>query len=159
MKLKNYGFLVLMLLCMAISQSNAQNSMIIKFSDNSESATSLSLISKITFADNNLVLKLNSGTTSNYLLSSINKLVFSTTSEVINHDTDTEIALFPNPANDFICLKNLSDDNNQITVYNASGVLVMSAIVNANDKIDISDLSKGIYIIRVADTAIKFSKL
>ncbi len=159
MKLKNYGFLVLILLCMAISNSHAQNSMIIKFSDNSESGTSLALISKITFADNNLVLKLNTGISSNYLLSTIKKLVFSTTSEVINPDTDTEIALFPNPSNNFICLKNLSDDNNQITVYNASGVLVMSATVNATDKIDISALSKGIYIIRVANTAIKFSKL
>ena len=159
MTLKIYSFLVLMLLCMAISQSHAQNSMIIKFSDNSESGTSLSLISKITFADNNLVLKLNTGTTSNYLLSSINKLIFSTTSEIINPDTDAEIALFPNPANDFICLKNLSDDNNQITIYNTSGILVMAATVNATDKIDISTLSKGVYIIRVAGTAIKFSKL
>ena len=64
---------------------------------------------------------------------------------------EVEFKLFPNPANDFITLKIPSDHmGSTVEIYNIQGKAVKSMrMTNNNDKIDISDLANGLYLIRL----------
>lgn len=80
--------------------------------------------------------------TSNYLTISITTL---STSE----NSADKIQLFPNPAKDFIQIKNLKN-NSKISIYNYSGRRVNTNLLNGN-RINISTLPKGIYILEIMD--------
>lgn len=67
--------------------------------------------------------------------------------------SETRIAMFPNPAQDFVNL-NISEldiPNAYLMLYNTLGELVMSVPVNQNgmQKIDVSSLVKGVYLYRL----------
>jgi len=56
--------------------------------------------------------------------------------------------LYPNPAHDFIEIQNLGNENLDVTVFDLSGKLVFRYSASEKDiKIDISQLSPGMYII------------
>jgi thiol-disulfide isomerase/thioredoxin len=59
--------------------------------------------------------------------------------------------IFPNPASSFIVVKNLSPTNNpfQYYIYNSFSQLVKSGIANRKSIIDVSKLTKGVYILRL----------
>jgi len=61
---------------------------------------------------------------------------------------------YPNPVADFIHI--LNSDAQNIAIFNISGQQVLSAIVS-DKQINISDISSGIYTIRVADNKGNFS--
>ena len=77
-------------------------------------------------------------------------------SEVLNTNTATyesNINIYPNPANDHITIEfgnldNVEDWN--IKIINILGQEVLSQPMD-NDKINVSELSKGVYIIRISD--------
>ena len=56
-------------------------------------------------------------------------------------------SVYPNPASDFIYLENLNNYKH-IIIYNSGGQSVYSSAVKDN-KIDASDLNKGLYIINI----------
>jgi uncharacterized protein YjdB len=58
------------------------------------------------------------------------------------------LAVFPNPASDYIQLKNMNS-NSVVSVFNMTGQLVISKNVNVDSKIDISSLKNGIYTVRI----------
>ncbi len=64
--------------------------------------------------------------------------------------TDNQIRIFPNPANDIIYISNAQ--NSVLSIYDLSGRLVKSVNVVSNyQMIDVSDLSRGVYIVRLKD--------
>jgi hypothetical protein len=64
-------------------------------------------------------------------------------------DKTERVSIFPNPATDFFKLKQLAM-NSAIKVYNTSGTLLLEAYVTLTDnKIDISSLNNGIYLIKI----------
>jgi hypothetical protein len=67
------------------------------------------------------------------------------------------ISLYPNPANETIHLEGLEDET-EVCVYNALGMLVKSLTLNGEDEIAISDLPSGLYLLRVGKTCLKFMK-
>lgn len=64
---------------------------------------------------------------------------------------DNDISIYPNPAKNFVYLKMPSTKNKStVTVFNVLGKQVLFRLIESNDKqIDISSLSKGIYILNV----------
>jgi hypothetical protein len=63
------------------------------------------------------------------------------------HDMKKEaVTVYPNPANDYIQISGLSIAKNQL--YSLNGNLVQT---NNSDKIDISTLSKGVYLLQTTD--------
>ena len=62
----------------------------------------------------------------------------------------TDISIYPNPANGKLYFKNTTE-NCEIAVYNLSGQIMFSRQLKGNE-LNVSDLSKGIYIAKVKDT-------
>lgn len=73
---------------------------------------------------------------------------------------DYNFSVFPNPAENFITIQCESFDNEKIEIYDVLGQLIKSITVSNNQKIDISNLSKGIYFIILENKVVfKFIKL
>lgn len=68
--------------------------------------------------------------------------------EVLQQDFFT---VFPNPATDFISLKadNFTDTNFEMNVYDNAGRLLKTAKMNIGEQLNVSDLSAGIYYLKV----------
>ena len=64
-------------------------------------------------------------------------------------DSDDEIAVYPNPANDVINVK--GNDIQYVEIYNAIGLKVVSKNVNDSESINIADFANGIYFVRIID--------
>jgi hypothetical protein len=72
-----------------------------------------------------------------------------------------KVKIYPNPAKEKINLKwKKAGDINSISIYNMQGVQILNKNVNENYQIniDVSSLSKGIYIIKFNGNNINFTK-
>jgi hypothetical protein len=66
----------------------------------------------------------------------------------VSADNNSNIAVYPNPANNVVTIENA--ENAQITIVNMVGQVVASQVANSNrESINISDLSNGTYVIRI----------
>lgn len=71
-----------------------------------------------------------------------------TISTDVNDMTASNVAIYPNPANNVVTVENA--ENAQITIVNMVGQVVASQVANSNrESINISDLSNGTYVIRI----------
>jgi hypothetical protein len=67
-----------------------------------------------------------------------------------DYKENNTINIYPNPSNDIINIKIENINNAIIEIYNVSGSLVFSKEFNSKvEKIDISDYSKGVYMVKV----------
>ena len=65
---------------------------------------------------------------------------------MINRKTKAAIVLYPNPASNFIQLKNITTtDMKEVQLLSADGKLLLSATANASMQYDISKLKNGMY--------------
>ena len=63
-------------------------------------------------------------------------------------------SLYPNPANDFVVIEGLgsSQEEQQVKVIDQRGEIVYSQLLShSNNKLDLSELSSGIYLLQVTD--------
>jgi MBG domain (YGX type)/YDG domain/Secretion system C-terminal sorting domain len=65
-----------------------------------------------------------------------------------------EVSIYPNPASDYIIVNNLQEKMT-IRIFNLLGKLVKTTIVSGTEKISISDLSTGVYIIKISGKGIE----
>jgi len=61
-----------------------------------------------------------------------------------------QISFFPNPADNFISIRGISGDLT-ISIYSISGKKVLETRVNTGDKLDVSSLKSGMYMIMYTD--------
>ncbi len=67
----------------------------------------------------------------------------------VSFDGVLAVKIFPNPANSFVELKNISGFNKAV-ISNMSGQVLLSRAIYGNEaRLDISTLSQGLYIVRV----------
>ena len=69
------------------------------------------------------------------------------TEGVGENENGTKVAVFPNPANGLVCIEGVVAD--EVQVYNALGQMVKT--VRGTNEIDVADLVKGIYLLRITD--------
>jgi len=133
----------------------------IKKLDGSDKKIELSDLNKITFSNSDLILNYLVGTNENVGTSSIRSIIFSTSTGINNIQGDkNDLLIYPNPSADFISIKNNPDTDSNITLYSVSGSQIMSIQhYSGNEPIDIRGLTRGIYIIKVNNKALKFTKL
>lgn len=63
--------------------------------------------------------------------------------------TNADIQIYPNPVTEYFSVKTKGNDKIQtVKIFDASGKLIRN-ITNATDKINVSDISSGIYFIRI----------
>lgn len=77
------------------------------------------------------------------------------TSVEINKNEESKLSIFPNPTTDYITINNAFPTDN-IQILSLSGRIVK--VIKNEDKIDVSDLSAGVYIIKIGDKVEKFVK-
>jgi len=155
-----YFRLLIFLLAINISYAQAQNSLIVKFKDSSQSGTLISTLDRITFSGGNLILKKKDTSLGSLLLSEIDKLSFGVFSGVPVISTDaTSVQVYPSPATNYIRLKNAPYGEVHITVFRLDGgILINKILSDGTERIDISNLSKGIYLLKVNNKTLKFTK-
>ncbi len=70
---------------------------------------------------------------------------------VIENNNKYEIELYPNPAKEFIQLKNVNDKNANIQILNIEGKVIKQVLYSelSVNKIDIRDFTKGMYLVKV----------
>jgi uncharacterized repeat protein (TIGR01451 family) len=76
----------------------------------------------------------------------------------LNENATSVIKVVPNPANQIIYIISKNNQNQTATIYDAVGKVVLKSVLNSNQSIDISSLSKGIYFVEVAGQRVKFVK-
>lgn len=133
----------------------------IKKWDNSNISIDVNSLRKITFESGNVILNYQTGNVDNVQTSSIRKLVFTSVTGINNlHVDGNSMFVYPNPGIDYISLKNLPAGDLSVAIYTLCGNQVMNLLHYSNtDQINISELTKGVYIIKVNNQALKFLKL
>jgi|GEM_PF-284616 len=156
---------LLFLVCLfGISVMHVQSQTIfldIKKWDDTQKSSELSTLRKMTFSGTNLILNYLTGINETVETSSIRKMVFSSFTGIESNMEDAHaIQIYPNPSTDYIFLKNLPEGDASIDVYSINGIQIMNQrLHSANEQIDLSRLSKGIYFIKVNTKVLKFTKL
>jgi hypothetical protein len=80
---------------------------------------------------------------------------------IINGDENSkELSIYPNPATDDLTISNINSSIAEIEIIDITGKLIKQLPINnvKEIKINISDLSNGIYIIRIGNEFQKFIK-
>jgi len=62
---------------------------------------------------------------------------------------DHGVVVYPNPANNVVTILSETDDQMEIRMLSITGVLVKEVIGSSRTQIDISDLTRGLYLIQV----------
>lgn len=154
------GLLIITCCCFAL-RSAAQNNIILNLKDGTGKDFTIGAVKKITFTAGNMVVSKTDATSDNFLLSDIQKITFGAFSGV-NEITagNTGLELFPNPATDFIQIKNTGDvENLDVQIYSTDGILIAAFKLRpGTDLIPVSRLGKGIYLLKARNQILKFIK-
>lgn len=151
--------LAILLITFASTFIKAQNNLYVNQSAQSQVVYSLSSISRILTQESALLIKTTAGVSDTYTYSNLISLTFSatTSSEFISDKSD--LILFPNPAVETIYINGLNSSHSDLKIYNISGGLVYSQKVNSSElQISVESLVPGLYLVRVNNKTIKFSK-
>ncbi len=72
------------------------------------------------------------------------------TSSVKDPELEADFVLaYPNPAKDFIFLEFPEEGSGQASIYNSGGELLLSRKLTSNDRLDVSELPQGFYVLKV----------
>jgi hypothetical protein len=72
----------------------------------------------------------------------------------------TTVSIFPNPANSEINIEGLNkNENNTIQIFDVQGKLVITKIITEKGTIDLSELNKGVYVIKIGELAQRIVKM
>ena len=153
------GLLFFLFLSVA-SQVHSQNySLKIKNVDGSEKEISLSNLKKITFQDSNMNLTYSDSTSELLSLAVIQHMLFATATSIVS-TYEPALKVYPNPAGNYLQISNLTLSKGPVSIYNTSGVMVKRIQSNSGSQhVDVSDLPKGLYFVRVNNQNLKFIKL
>ena len=77
---------------------------------------------------------------------------YTTTTQVL--PDNNLVSILPNPATDFIEIKNNNESYYEIRIINVLGEVILSQVVQINTKVDISSLPKGLYILQMLSSKV-----
>jgi hypothetical protein len=92
---------------------------------------------------------LSGGSDNNYDLILHNGTLTVTPATAISTIAADGISIYPNPAGDYIYIKNLPEET-AIGIFNIQGKLLKNSIANGSEEVDVSDLPSGVYIIKLS---------
>jgi len=77
-----------------------------------------------------------------------------------NTITEKWISVYPNPTNNIINIEWLTkNENHTIQIFDVQGKLVITKTINEKGTIDLSELNKGVYVIKVGEVAQRIVKM
>lgn len=143
---------------LGIQKSYTQTNMSVVLLNGFDEKIPLTEIKSLRFINSGLNVLLGSGSNTVYELSQIKKIVFKAVSATELFESDTQFQVYPNPVKDILFFKNTEQSYGFITIYGIDGRKVLVKNVSNEESIDVSTLSKGVYIITLNNQAQKFSK-
>lgn len=72
----------------------------------------------------------------------------------VEDEKENMISLYPNPATDFVWINSNAEDL-KFSMMDLSGKMVMQGNLNTSNKIDLQDMSSGLYIITLSNSSLK----
>ena len=114
--------------------------------------------SQLFFEDGNrLVIRDIDGTTVSFDLASIRKMACTETTGT-DENLTSDLQLLPNPSRDCFIIRNLQGESTA-RVYTLDGRLVKTFLASEGQRIDISELSQGMYLLHLNGQTLKLMKL
>jgi hypothetical protein len=78
----------------------------------------------------------------------------------INDIKNSNIKIYPNPTNNIINIEGLNkNENNTIQIFDVQGKLVITKTITEKGTIDLSELNKGVYVIKIGEVAQRIVKM
>ncbi|MBQ6046447.1 MAG: T9SS type A sorting domain-containing protein [Bacteroidales bacterium] len=112
----------------------------------------------VTFAGDYVIITESAGgNTQSFPMAAVRKLLFGTNG-IADVANATQLALYPNPAHDYCVVSGIGEERQSVTVYTATGSKVIETTVGDGERLDLSALQKGFYIVRINGVATKLSK-
>jgi hypothetical protein len=72
----------------------------------------------------------------------------------------SNIKIYPNPTNNIINIEGLNkNENNTIQIFDVQGKLVITKTITEKGTIDLSELNKGVYVIKIGEVAQRIVKM
>ncbi len=154
-------FTLLLLLALGWTGMYASTKLITKLNNNSSFDENLSDIRKWTFTTNNQINFIGNNNSSIYTdaVTDIDIMYFEGVATNLQTTTSSELFFYPNPATDYIYLKNLGNEMASLAIYRIDGVKMMSQTQSTNEAINISSFPSGFYLLKVNNKIFKFRKL
>ena len=154
--------MVFMLAMLASIKTFAQTTDItVHFRVNVNSApTELQDVKKFYFEGENVVFELGNGTTTSFAMTDIKKMTLNYNENLNDIDgLSSSDAIFPNPVSDVLYFNFNVGSEVTMQIFSATGQLVKEENLSFDGAVDVSDLNKGLYIVKIDGKTYKFSKL
>lgn len=157
-KINNLFWVLIMLLNVVVSPCRGQNILIQQYDGNIHSEK-ISVVQNLYFASSNLILLLKDGSSNTFDLPSVRKIYFDSSSSVKENKTEN-LAISPNPASNTLQIQGIPQGSNVLYIYRSDGLLVFKQQVDHAESIsvDLSMLSPGLYVVRIAGLTSIFIK-
>ncbi|WP_374550374.1 T9SS type A sorting domain-containing protein [Flavobacterium sp.] len=155
--MKNWVKIIFMLFCF---NAIAQTGVTVTYYDGGTQQFNVTTSGKLFFSADNLQIKQDSSSSITSIpVSIIRKIVFSEAlGTTVIGENKKELSIYPNPSSDVIRINSNSNESMNLKIYSLSGQLLRSGEFEPNQAIDVSDFSKGIYLVQVDDVTLKFVK-
>lgn len=155
---QNVFYLLILLLGLTTMSVQAQVSMNILDWTGEDKNVGIASIGMITFSEDDLVMNYSDGNVENLDMLSIRKITFSGNptgiAEIIGTENKISVSFY---SNDQLMVNNLPDGRHTLVVYSIAGALMHSSTLDSGSPtVNVSSLSKGVYIAFVNNQAIKF---
>lgn len=155
--LKFKNLLLTLVITTLMSSTMLAGNVIVKviMTNGEENCYTMNGSSTITYSESEMYLNAIEGSVT-FQISEIRKVLFERTTGMEENEAKT-LLIYPNPVKDIIFLTN-STDNQNVTIYSATGSVVLKSVVS-NNTIDVRDLSNGVYFIKINNQIAKIIKL
>jgi hypothetical protein len=158
-RIRVLGLILLLIGCLATVKSQESN-LVVKLKNGISNSLSLRNIKKINFAISIMNINVIDGKNAVYTNTDIQKLYFENSTEVPSVNNNRNMYIYPNPTTGLIFFKGLTDELVIVQLFDLTGVQVFSGKVNSSvQSLDISFLTKGIYLITMNNQLEKLIKL
>lgn len=158
MNMKKLTSLIL-LAYLVVSSSFAMTHLRVEKNDTSEELIQLNSIKTIRFQGENVQFNYKNGNSDLFAANTLKSVQFSSIPSTIEEKTSAELFFYPNPATDYIYLKNLATEEAMISIYQIDGVIVMKGKQSLHTGIYVGNLASGLYLLEVNKQTYKFRKL
>ena len=159
MRMKKTMMLLLLFLAGFLLQGTAQNvTLVVTTTNGTEQSFQLTNEGQLYFEEGErLVIEDGTGTTATFQLAEVRKMICTEIAGV-NESDATSLRLLPNPTRDHFLISNLKSSC-EARIYALDGRLVKMFTATEGMTVDISELSKGMYLLHIDGQTLKMMKL
>lgn len=150
-------FIWIVFLCIGHIGAFAQTDVHIHFYNTNNQDFTVSEYGKIYFNNGYLLIDEGTGVPFSFEVANIQKMTFDHTLDIETFES-SDFKVYPNPASSFLKIES-SQEMNHYQLFTLEGRLVLSGCCRNGESINVSDLSKGLYLIQVNGQTTKISKL